>query len=58
MLPLRKKILRHNNGPFKTKELREEIMKRSKLKKKYNKERNYKNWSLYKKNIEVTVEQC
>ena len=58
MLPLRKKILRHNNGPFKTNELREEIMKRSKLKKKYNKDRNYKNWSLYKKNIEITVEQC
>ena len=44
-----KKILRHNNGPFMTKELRKEIMKRSKLKNKYNKKRNYENWSLYKK---------
>ena len=32
-----------------TKELRKEIMKRSKLKNKYNKKRNYENWSLYKK---------
>ena len=44
-----KKILRHKNGPFMTKELRKEIMKRSKLKNKYNKKRNYENWSLYKK---------
>ena len=43
--PLKKKILRHNNSPFMTKELRKEIMKRSKLKNKYNKKRNYKNWS-------------
>ena len=32
-----------------TKELRKEIMKRSKLKNKYNERRNYENWSLYKK---------
>ena len=32
-----------------TKELRKKIMKRSKLKNKYNKKRNYENWSLYKK---------
>ena len=48
MLPL-KKTLRHNNGPFMTKELRKEIMKRSKLKNKHNKKRNYENWSLYEK---------
>ena len=47
--PLKKKILRHNNGPFLTKELRKEIKKRSKLNNKYNKKRNYENWSLYKK---------
>ena len=47
MLPL-KKIL-HNNGPFMNKELRKEIMKRSKLKNKYNKKGNYENCSLYKK---------
>ena len=45
---LKKKILRHNNDPFMTKEFRREIMKRSKLKNKYNKKRNYENWSLYK----------
>ena len=45
---LEKKILRHNNGPFMTKELRNEIMKRSKLKNKHNK-RNYENLPLYKK---------
>ena len=32
-----------------TKELRNETMKKSKLKNKYNKERNYENWALYKK---------
>ena len=47
--PRKKKILRHNNGPFMTKELQKEIMKRSKLKNKYNKKRNYENWFLYKK---------
>ena len=47
--PHKKKILRHNNGPFMTKELQKEIMKRSKLKNKYNKKRNYENWFLYKK---------
>ena len=44
-----KKILRHNNGPFMTKELPKKIMKRSKLKNKYNKNRNSENWSFYKK---------
>ena len=38
-----------------TKELRKEIMKRSKLKNKYNKKRNYENWSLYKKQINYFV---
>ena len=47
--PLKKKILRHNNGPFMTKELGKQIMNRSKLKNKYNKKRNYESWSLYKK---------
>ena len=32
-----------------TKELQKEIMKRSKLKNEYNKNRNYENWSLCKK---------
>ena len=42
--PLKKKILRNSNGPSMTKELRKEIMKKSKLKHKYDKERNYENW--------------
>ena len=46
---LKKKILRHNNVFFMTKELRKEIMKRSKLKNKYDKSRNYRNWFFYKK---------
>ena len=47
-VPFKKKILRHNNGPFMTKEPRKETMKISKYKNKYSKKRNYENWSLYK----------
>ena len=58
--PLKEKILRYNNDPFMTKELRKKIMKRSKLKNKYNKKRNYENWSLYKKTkklLFITIEE-
>ena len=47
--PLKAKFLRHNNNTFMTKELRKAIMKRSQLKTTYNKNRNHKNWCLYKK---------
>ena len=47
--PLKKKILRHNNNAFMTKELRKEIMLRSKLKNKFNKERNHISWCNYKR---------
>ena len=47
--PLKKKILRYNNNAFMTKEPREEIMLRSKLKNKFNKERNHINWCNYKR---------
>ena len=47
--PLKKKVLRHNNNAFMTKELRKEIMWRSKLKNKFNKERNHINWCNYKR---------
>ena len=47
--PLKKKVLRHNNNAFMTKELRKEIMLRSKLKNKFNKERNHINWCNYKR---------
>ena len=47
--PLKTKFIRHNNDPFMTKELRKAIMKRSQLKNRYNKNHNYENWYLYKK---------
>ena len=47
--PLKKKILRHNNNAFMTRELRKEIMLRSKIKNKFNKERNHINWCNYKR---------
>ena len=37
-------MLRFNNGAFMTKKLREEIMKRSKLKNNFNKNRSHENW--------------
>ena len=40
-VPLKAKFLRHKNNPFMTKELGKAIMKRSQLKNKYNKNRNY-----------------
>ena len=48
-VPLKKNILRHNNNAFMTKEPRKEIMLRSKLKNKFNKERNHINWCNYKR---------
>ena len=47
--PLKKKVLRHNNNAFMTKELWKEIMLRSKLKNKFNKERNHINWCNYER---------
>ena len=47
--PLKTKFLRHDNNPFMTKELRKIIMKRSQLKNRYNKNRNYEKWYLYKR---------
>ena len=45
---LKQKVVRNNNQPIMTKTLCKAIMKRSKLKNKFNKERNAKNWSYYK----------
>ena len=42
------KILRYNNKTFITKELRKKIMKRSKLKNLFNKNKNQENWCKYK----------
>ena len=47
--PLKTKFLRHNNNPFMTKGLRKAIIKRSQLKNRYSKHRNYENRFLYKK---------
>ena len=41
-------MLRFNNSAFMTKNLRKEIMKRSKLKNNFNKNRNHENWCKYK----------
>ena len=47
--PLKKKFIRHNNNPFMTKDLRNQIMVRSKLKNFFNKNRHYGNWCKYKR---------
>ena len=47
-VPLKTRMLRFNNGAFMTKKLREEIMKRSKLKNNFNKKRSHENWCKYK----------
>ena len=46
--PLKQEVVRNNNQSFMTETLRKAIMKRSKLRKKFNTERNAKNWSNYK----------
>ena len=46
--PLKIKILRHNNSAFVTKGLRKAIMKRSRLKNLFNKQRTHENWVNYK----------
>ena len=47
--PLKQKLIRNNRQPFMTKTLRKAIMKRSKLRNKFNEERNIENWSEYKR---------
>ena len=46
--PLKQNVVRNNNQPFIKKALRQVIMKSSKLKNKFNQERNAKNWSNYR----------
>ena len=53
--PLKTKFIRRNNNPFMTKELQKAIMKRSRLKNRYNKNHNYENWYLYKKQTNFWV---
>ena len=49
--PLKKKFLRHYNNPFMAKNLRKQIMVRSKLGNNYNKNRNYENWCKRQRNL-------
>ena len=46
--PLKQKLIRNNNQPFMTKTLCKAIMKRSKLRNKFNDERKIEKWSEYK----------
>ena len=46
--PIKTKMIRFNNNVFITKELRKEIMKRSKLRNKFNRNRNHENWCNFK----------
>ena len=46
---LKNKFLRHINNPVMTKDLRKQIMVRSKLRNIFNKNRNYENWCKYKR---------
>ena len=43
-VPLKTKILRHDNNFFMTKELRKNIMLQSELKNSFKKDRSYENW--------------
>ena len=47
--PLKQKLIRNNNQPFMTKTLHQAIMKRSKLRSKFNEERNFENLFEYKR---------
>ena len=49
-VPLKFKVVRANNNPFMTKDLRKAIMKRSKLKNEFNKKRSYNSERAYKNN--------
>ena len=46
--PYKQKKVRYNNNPFMTKQLRKEIMVRSKLRNEFNKSRTSENWKKYK----------
>ena len=46
--PIKTKIIRFNNNVLMTNELRKEVMRRSKLRNKFNRNRNHENWSNFK----------
>ena len=45
--PCKKKYVRANDGPFMTKELRKAIMKRTRLKNRFNKNKTNENWTAF-----------
>ena len=47
-VPINTKMIRFDNNVFVTKELRKEVMKRSKLRNKFNRNRNHGNWCNFK----------
>ena len=47
-VPIKVKIMRHNNNSFMIKKLRTAIMHTSKFKNRFNKRRTYENWCNYK----------
>ena len=51
--PLKKKKICSNHNKFMMKKLRKEVMTRSRLRNKYNKNRTYENWSNYKKQCNI-----
>ena len=48
-VPLKTKLLRYNNNAFITKELKNSIILRSKLKNTFNEKRSYENWGKYRR---------
>ena len=46
--PIKTKIIRFNNNVLMTNELSKEVMRRSKLRNKFNRNRNHENWSNFK----------
>lgn len=55
LAPVKQKTHRYNDNKFMNRDLRKAIMKRSKLKSKFNKRRNRKNWQNYKKQRNICV---
>ena len=53
--PIKRNILKHKNNSFMTKDLRYEIVKRSKLKNSFNKNRYHVNWYTYKSQRDYCV---
>ena len=51
--PLKQKLLQNNNQCFMTKTFRKAIMKRFKLRSKFNEERNIENWFEYKRQLNI-----